>query len=304
MQTPADGTTRLGSGHGSAAQLSPRAEVEHEGDSDARMFGAVGAPQEFPMMTNRVSPGFALSTTYPVDVMAGDAFRQFFSTDVRGKTQLGFAAFFLEFALLPPERRTHKMWVTGEVMCVFGGLMLFFASTLVDLEANDNLGIAAASVGSLSVLMLLLALLFSIMPVVFIPSYADLASVFIGCKMLGFSCFFLNNATVFAFVAFVLNAVVKAKGALIGWIVCGMGVALFFALMVLTAFTLLAFIPIQQTYQEGWYLQAFAANIALSNYFMGRRSLREGADIQLAKILAGPILEDLRLVLEGGAKEV
>ena len=280
-----------------------RSLVRLVSESDASMFGAVGAPQEFPTMTNRVSPGFALSTTYPVDVMAGDAFRQFFSTDVRGKTPLGFAAFSLECALLPPERRTHKMWVAGEVLCLAGGLMLFFASTMVDFDITDNLGIAATSVGSLSVLMLVIAIIFSVIPVVFIASYADLASVFIGCKMLGFSGFFLNNGTIFAFVAFVLNALVKANGALIGWIVCGMGVAVFIALNFFFAFTFLAFIPLPQIHQEGWFLLVFAANIALSNYFMGRRSLREGADIQLAKILAGPIPEDLRLGLEGGAKE-
>ena len=37
---------------------------------------------------------------------------------------------------------------------------------------------------------------------------------------------------------------------------------------------------------------------------MGRKSLREGADIQLTKMLSGPIPEDLRLVLDGDAKEV
>ena len=66
----------------------------------------------------------------------------------------------------------------------------------------------------------------------------------------------------------------------------------------------MALLPLHHIHQQGWYLQAFAQNMVLSNHVMGRKSLREGADIQLTKMLAGPIPEDLRLVLDGGAKEV
>tara|TARA_B100001564_G_scaffold345382_1_gene343995 strand:+ start:222 stop:476 length:255 start_codon:yes stop_codon:yes gene_type:complete len=81
-----------------------------------------------------------------------------------------------------------------------------------------------------------------------------------------------------------------------------MGIALFACLNVFFSITTIALLPLPNLHQQGWYLQSFAPNIALSNYVMGRKSLREGADIQLAKMLAGPIPDDLRLVLEGGAK--
>ena len=42
-------------------------------------------------MDNRVSPGLALSTSNPMDVMARDAIRQYFSTDLRGKAPIGFS---------------------------------------------------------------------------------------------------------------------------------------------------------------------------------------------------------------------
>ena len=65
----------------------------------------------------------------------------------------------------------------------------------------------------------------------------------------------------------------------------------------------MALLPLSHLHQQGWYFLAFAPDLALSNYVMGRKSLREGADIQLTKMLAGPIPEDLRLVLDGDAKE-
>jgi hypothetical protein len=66
----------------------------------------------------------------------------------------------------------------------------------------------------------------------------------------------------------------------------------------------MALLPLPHIHQQGWYLQSFAQNMVLSNHVMGRKSLREGADIQLTKMLAGPIPEDLLLVLDGDAKEV
>ena len=63
------------------------------------MFAATKVPGE---MSTRVSPCAAPSDSNPMDKIANDAFRQFFSTDVRGKTPLGFAAFFMDSALLPP----------------------------------------------------------------------------------------------------------------------------------------------------------------------------------------------------------
>ena len=79
-----------------------------------------------------------------------------------------------------------------------------------------------------------------------------------------------------------------------------MGIALFLSVNVFFSTTVIAFFPLPQVHQQGWYYQAYAPNIAASNYKMGRKSLQEGADIQLAKMLAGPIPEDLRLVLDGG----
>ena len=85
-----------------------------------------------------------------------------------------------------------------------------------------------------------------------------------------------------------------------------MGVALFATMNIFFGLTHMALLPLPHIHQQGWYLHAFAQNIALSNYVMGRKSLREGADIQLTKMLAGPIPEDLRVVLDGdgGAKVV
>lgn len=252
-------------------------------------------------MDNRVSPGLALSTSNPMDVMARDAIRQYFSTDLRGKAPIGFAAFFFDVFLLPPERRSNKLWLAGEIMVVSSGLMLFFSSTLVDDEVTDTLGIAATSFASLSVLMLVAAIIMSTVGVMTVTT-PDLTSVFAGCKMDGWALFFFNNGTILSFVAFVLSALAKANGALVGWIVCGMGVALLVSMNVFFAIMSMALLPLPHLHQQGWYHQAFAPNLALGNYVMGRKSLREGADIQLAKMLAGPIPDDLRLVLEGGAK--
>ena len=261
------------------------------------MFAAGRIPGE--SMPARVSPGAAPSASNPMDVMACDAFRQFFSTDVRGKTPLGFASFFMDIALLPPERRSHRLWLIGEVCCVFAGLMLFFASTVGDLEATDTLGIVTTCVGSLAVLALVVSCLFSALPVT-MCSAPDLTSVFVGIKMLGWANFFLTSGTILVFAAFVLDALAKANGKLAGWIVCGMGIAIFLCVNVFMSTTVIAFFPLPQHHQQAWYHQAFAPNLALSNWVMGRRSTREGADIQLAKMLAGPIPDDLRLVLDGG----
>ena len=254
-------------------------------------------------MSNRVSPGLAPLTSYPMDVMACDAIRQYFSTDLRGKAPIGFAAFFFDVFLLPPERRSQRLWLTGEIMCVLSGLLLFFASMLGDFEATGTLGIVATSVASLSVLMLVVAVVVSAMPVVAV-AMPDLTSVYAACKMLGWAGFFWNQGSVLGFVAFVLSALAKANGALVGWIVCGMGVALFAAVNIFFATTWMALLPLSHLHQQGWYFLAFAPDLALSNYAMGRKSLREGADIQLTKMLSGPIPEDLRLVLDGDAKEV
>ena len=97
-----------------------------------------------------------------------------------------------------------------------------------------------------------------------------------------------------------LDALARANGRLVGWIVCGMGIAIFLCVNVVISTTVMAFFPLPQLHQQGWYYQAFAPNIAICNYIMGRKSVREGADIQLAKMLAGPIPDDLRLVLDGG----
>ena len=256
-------------------------------------------------MGNRVSPGLAPSTptSNTMDVMACDDIRQFFSTNLSGKAPLGFAAFFFDIFLLPPERRPQRFWVCGEVMVVSGGLLLFFASTLVDYQVTDNLGIAATSVASLSVLMLVVSIIFSTVAVNSV-STPDLASVYAGCKMAAWALFLLNVGTTLSFVAFVLSGLVKANGALIGWIVCGMGVALFATIHIFFGVTHMALLPLPHYHQQGWYHQSFAPNIALGNYIMGRKSLWEGADVQLTKMLAGPIPEDLRVALDGGAKEV
>lgn len=265
------------------------------------MFSAVSSES----MGNRVSPGLAPSTptSNTVDVMACDDIRQFFSTNLSGKAPLGFAAFFFDIFLLPPERRPQRFWVCGEVMVVSGGLLLFFASTLVDYQVTDNLGIAATSVASLSVLMLVVSIIFSTVAVTAV-STPDLASVYAGCKMAGWALFLINVGTICSFVAFVLSGLVKANGALIGWIVCGMGVALFATMNIFFGVTHMALLPLPHIHQQGWYHQSFAPNIALGNYIMGRKSLREGADVQLTKMLAGPIPEDLRVALDGGSKEV
>mgnify|MGYP001244790635 CR=1 FL=1 len=254
-------------------------------------------------MSNRVSHGLAPSTSNPMDVIACDAISQFFSTNTRGKTPLGMISYFLDACILPPERRLPRLWLLGEVMLVFGGLTLFFASTLGDFEATDTLGIAATSVASLSVLCLVTACIMSA-AAVFSVALPDLTSVYVGFKMLGWAASFGVNGTILSFVAFVLTGLARANGALVGWIVCGMGIVIFLALNVFFALTTMALLPLLHFHQEAWYHQAFAPNIALSNYVMGRKSLREGVEIQLAKILAGPIPEDLRLVLDGGAKEV
>ena len=260
------------------------------------MFAATKVPGE---MSSRVSPCAAPSDSNPMDKIANDAFRQFFSTDVRGKTPLGFAAFFMDIALLPPERRSHRLWLVGEVCCVLAGLMLFFASTVPDLEATDNLGIVATCVGSFAVLALVNGILFSVMAINSC-SMPDLTTVYAGCAMLGWAIFFMTNGTMMCFAAFVLDALAKANGRLVGWIVCGMGIALFLSVNVFFSTTVMTFFPLPQNHQQGWYYQAYAPNIAASNYIMGRKSLREGADIQLARMLAGPIPDDLRLVLDGG----
>ena len=261
------------------------------------MLSATKVPGESTSI--RVSP---VSASNPMDVMAGDAFRQFFSTDVRGKAPLGFAAFFMDCALLPPERRSHRLWLLGEVCCVFAGLMLFFASTVPDLEATDNLGIVATCVGSFAVLGLVVACIFSASNVM-MCSTPDLTCCFVGCKMMGWAMFYLLNGTILTFAAFVLHSLARANGALLGWIVCGMGIALFVSVNVFCATTMIAFFPLPQYHQQAWYYQAFGPNLVLSNWIMGRRSMREGADIQLAKMLAGPIPDDLRLVLDGGPGE-
>ena len=95
-----------------------------------------------------------------------------------------------------------------------------------------------------------------------------------------------------------LDALARANGRLVGWI--GMGIAVFFSMNVFFGTIPMVFLPLPQNHQQGWYYQAFAPNFALSNYVAGRRSTREGGDIQLAKMLAGPIPDDLRLVLDGG----
>ena len=260
------------------------------------MFAAARVPGESSI---RVAPA---SASNPMDVVACEAFRQYFSTDVRGKTPLGFAAFFMDIALLPPERRSHRLWLIGEVCCVFAGLMLFFASTVGDLEATDTLGIAATCIGSFSVLALVEGILFSAMAV-WMCTTADLTSIWAGCKMLGWANFFLTNGTMMCYAAFVLDALAKANGRLVGWIVCGMGIALFLSVNVFFSTTVMAYYPLPQLHQQGWYYQAFAPNIAICNYIMGRKSLQEGGDIQLAKMLAGPIPDDLRLVLDCGPGE-
>ena len=257
------------------------------------MFAAAKVPGEATSI--RVSPA---SASNPMDVIAGEAFRQYFSTDVRGKTPLGFAAFFMDIALLPAERRSHRLWLVGEVCCVIAGLMLFFASTIPDLEATDNLGIVATCVGSLSVLTLVVACICSATSVMMCTT-PDLTCCYVGCKMLGWAMFFLLNGTIMTFLAFVLHSLATADEALLGWIVCGCGIALFVSVNVFCATTLIAFFPLPQYHQQAWYYQAFGPNLVLSNWFMGRKSLREGADIQLARMLAGPIPEDLRLVLDG-----
>ena len=258
------------------------------------MLSATKVPGESTSI--RVSPA---SASNPMDVMAGDAFRQFFSTDVRGKAPLGFAAFFMDCALLPPERRSHRLWLVGEVCCVFAGLMLFFASTVPDIEATSTLGIVATCVGSFAVLALVVACMYSAAPVMMCTT-PDLTCTFAGCKMLGWSNFFLLQGTMMTFVAFVLHSLARADGRLVGWIVSGMGIALFLSMNVFFGTIPMVFLPLPQNHQQGWYYQAFAPNFALSNYVAGRRSVREGADIQLAKMLAGPIPDDLRLVLDGG----
>ena len=83
----------------------------------------------------------------------------------------------------------------------------------------------------------------------------------------------------------------------------GMGIALFMSVNAFMSTIVMAYYPLPQYHQQAWYYQAFAPNLALSNWVMGRKSLREGADIQLAKMLAGPIPDDLRLVLDGGPGE-
>ena len=265
------------------------------------MFSAVRGES----MGNRVSPGLAQSTptSNAMDAMACDDIRQFFSTDLSGKTPLGFAAFLYDLFLLPPERRPQRFWVCAEVSIVSGGLLLFFASTLVDNQVTDNLGIAATSIASLAVLMLVVSIIFSTVSVIAV-STPDLTSVYAGCKIIGWAFLFINNGTILSFVAFVLSGLVKANGALVGWIVCGMGVALFATINIFFGLTHMALLPLPHIHQQGWYQVWFAHNIALSNYVMGRKSLREGADIQLTKMLAGPIPEDLRVVLDGDAKEV
>ena len=259
------------------------------------MFAATKVPGDATSI--RVSPA---SASNPMDVVAGEAFRQYFSTDVRGKTPLGFAAFFMDIALLPPERRSHRLWLVGEVCCVIAGLMLFFASTIPDLEATDNLGIVATCVGSLSVLTLVVACICSATSVMMCTT-PDLTCCYVGCKMLGWAMFFLLNGTIMTFLAFVLHSLATADEALLGWIVCGCGVALFLSVNVFCATTIIAFFPLPQFHQQAWYYQAFGPNLVLSNCIMGRKSLRAGADIQLAKMLAGPIPDDLRLVLDGGS---
>ena len=97
-----------------------------------------------------------------------------------------------------------------------------------------------------------------------------------------------------------MDALARANGKLVGWIVCGMGIAVFLSMNVFFGTVAMAYLPLPQSHQQGWYYQAFAPNFALSNYVAGRKSVREGADIQLAKMLAGPIPDDLRLVLDGG----
>ena len=158
------------------------------------MFAATKVPGE---MSTRVSPCAAPSDSNPMDKIANDAFRQFFSTDVRGKTPLGFAAFFMDCALLPPERRSHRLWLVGEVCCVFAGLMLFFASTVPDIEATSTLGIVATCVGSFAVLALVVACLFSAAPVMMCTT-PDLTTTFAACKMLGWANFFLLNGAIMA----------------------------------------------------------------------------------------------------------
>ena len=158
------------------------------------MFAATKVPGE---MSARVSPGAGPSDSNPMDKIANDAFRQFFSTDVRGKTPLGFAAFFMDCALLPPERRSHRLWLVGEVICVFAGLMLFFASTVGDFEATDTLGIVATCVGSFAVLALVVTCMFSAAPVMMCTT-PDLTTTFAACKMLGWANFFLLNGAIMA----------------------------------------------------------------------------------------------------------
>ena len=171
-----------------------------------------------------------------------------------------------------------------------------------DFEATGTLGIVATSVASLSVLMLVVAVIVSAMPVVAV-AMPDLASVYAACKMLGWAGFFWNQGSVLGFVAFVLSALAKANGALVGWIVCGMGVALFAAVNIFFATTWMALLPLSHLHQHGWYLLAFAPDLALSNYVMGRKSLREGADIQLTKMLGDPYPRTFVWSSTGDAKE-
>ena len=65
-----------------------------------------------------------------MDVIANDAFRQFFSHGrVRADAAGVLPRFFMDIALLPPERRSHRLWLVGRSAGVVAGLALFFAST-------------------------------------------------------------------------------------------------------------------------------------------------------------------------------
>merc|ERR1711903_227952 len=134
--------------------------------------------------------------------------------------------------------------------------MLFFASTVGDIEATDTLGIAATCVGSFAVLALVVACLFSAAPVMMCTT-PDLTTTFAACKMLGWANIFLLNGAIMAFAAFVLDALAWANGRLVGWIVCGMGIAVFLSMNVFFGTIPMVFLPLPQNHQQGWYYQAF-----------------------------------------------
>lgn len=233
---------------------------------------------------------------YRLDAVAEDSVRQYFSTNTKGKPPLGMTALGFDLLLFPPDQRVSRIEFMSSMSATVQGLLLFFSATLGDYASNDGLGIASVVVASVPTLTLTAGTLFSMCCGMLVTG-SEVTDVYVVSCMLGWTMLCFNVGSIFAFVAYVLTALSMSQASLVSWLVAFSGLVIFGAVNVFFSVTLFAHHPLLQMHQQGWYTLMFSPNIALSNFVMGRKSLKEGAEAYLAKKLRGPVPEDLKKVL-------